>query len=74
MDIKKELVLEIEDLTEKQVAYILHRYYPENRDRLTPLDWKLYLTLTNYVCGSRYLPHRGSAQHVRLEQIMKDLV
>lgn len=52
--------MKIEDLSKEQVAYILHRYYPEHRDNLTPLDWQIFLILTNYLCGSKHLPGKYS--------------
>ena len=40
-----------------EAIYILHRYYPEHRDCLTPLDWRVFLNLTNFIasCDSYHL-------------------
>ena len=32
------------------VAYYLHRYYPENE--ITPLDWGIFTALTNFLAGN----------------------
>lgn len=32
------------------VAYYLHRYYPENE--ITSLDWGIYTALTNFLAGN----------------------
>lgn len=32
------------------VAYYLHRYYPENE--ITPLDWSIFAALTNFLAGN----------------------
>ena len=66
----KELKMKVENLTEKEIAYILHRYYPEHTLELTNLDWMVYLILTNYLCGHKILPSKNSPQYNRLEQMV----
>lgn len=62
--------MNIRELTSDQIAYLLHRYYPEHRDTLTKMDWDVYLILTNRLCGCKSMPVTGSAQYKKLKDII----
>lgn len=62
--------MDINKLTDKQIAYILHRYYPEHADELTALDWKVYLILTNRICGCNYLPPEGRKENEKIKELV----
>lgn len=62
--------MDMRELTNDQIAYLLHRYYPEHKDVLTTLDWDVYLVLTNCLCGCKSFPLHGSTQEKKLQEIV----
>lgn len=57
------------------ILYILHTYYPQNRDNLTDLDWQLYTGLTNcLMSGGKVNPIYNESLRLKAKEIVDESI